>query len=96
MDKEKISHVAKLAHLELTSKEVDEFSLQLSKALEYFEQLSAVPTDGVEPLVTPSEMKELLREDIAKVEGEKEISTETLLSNAPHKTGNLFTVPPVV
>jgi aspartyl-tRNA(Asn)/glutamyl-tRNA(Gln) amidotransferase subunit C len=95
IDKNKISHIAKLAHLDLSPKEIDEFSQQLSKALEYFEQISSVQTQGIEPLVTPTEMTEVWRVDVAQPEP-KDPSTEALLSNAPNKTGNLFTVPPVV
>ena len=92
IDQDKIRHIAKLAKLELTEEEAQQFSLQLSKALNYFEQISGVETRGVEPMITPSEIESIWREDVAH----KDISTEELVQNAPHKTGNLFTVPPVV
>jgi aspartyl-tRNA(Asn)/glutamyl-tRNA(Gln) amidotransferase subunit C len=92
IDKKAIEHIAKLARLHVSDKEAEEFSQQLSKALGYFEQISKVDTQGVEPLVTPSEMEVFWREDVNK----KELSAEELVANAPEKVGNLFKVPPVV
>jgi aspartyl-tRNA(Asn)/glutamyl-tRNA(Gln) amidotransferase subunit C len=87
-----IEHIAKLARLQISSEEAINFGEQLSKVLSHFEQISKVSTEGVEPLVTPTDMKAFWREDIAH----KELSAEELVANAPEKTGNLFTVPPVV
>ena len=92
MDREALEHIARLARLHVTETEAQEFAAQLSKALGYFEQISKVETKGVEPLVTPSEMQVFWREDKAK----QELSAEEIVANAPAKTGNLFTVPPVV
>lgn len=92
IDKKAIEHIAKLARLQVSDDEAEQFSLQLSKALGYFEQISKVDTKGVEPLITPSEMENFWREDIAK----KELTAEELVANAPEKVGNLFKVPPVV
>ncbi len=87
-----ITHIAKLARLDLSANETTNYSLQLSKALDYFEQISQVETQGIVPLVTPTEIENILRKD----EVYKELSSEEILKNAPHKTGHLFTVPPVV
>jgi aspartyl-tRNA(Asn)/glutamyl-tRNA(Gln) amidotransferase subunit C len=92
IDKKAIEHIAKLARLHISETEAQEFSGQLSKVFDYFEQISKVNTQGVEPLVTPSEVEVFWREDICK----KELSAEELVSNAPDKVGNLFKVPPVV
>ena len=92
LTQEQVQKIAKLARLQVSAAEAQEYAQQLSKALGYFEQISSLDTQGVEPLVTPTDMEEILREDIAK----KELSAEELLANAPQRTGNLFTVPPVV
>ncbi len=89
---EEISRIAKLAQLQLSAEEVSNYSQQLSKAIGYFEQISQVQTARVEPLVTPTEIENILRKDEVKTE----TSSEEILRNAPHKTGSLFTVPPVV
>lgn len=92
IDKKTIEHIATLARLYITDQEAQQYGEQLSKVLSHFEQISKVKTEGIEPLVTPTDMKAFWREDIAKVE----TSAEEIVANAPQRTGNLFTVPPVV
>jgi aspartyl-tRNA(Asn)/glutamyl-tRNA(Gln) amidotransferase subunit C len=92
IDKKTIEHIAKLARLEITDEEAHEYSQQLGKAMAHFEQISKVDTTGIEPLITPTEIEDFWREDIAK----QEFTPEEMTSNAPSKAGNLFKVPPVV
>ena len=47
--KDDIKHVAELARLELSDKELDIYGKQLSDILGYIEQLQEVNTDGIEP-----------------------------------------------
>ena len=92
ISKEQVNKVASLAQLRLSEEEALEISQQLSKALENFNAISSISTQGVEPLVTPSPVQQYLRPDRV----EKEVETEALLANAPSRLGNLFKVPPVV
>ena len=92
IDKKTIEHIAKLARLEISDAEAVEYSEQLGKALGHFEQISKINTQGIEPLITPTEIEEFWREDAAK----QEFTAEEMTSNAPSKAGNLFKVPPVV
>lgn len=92
IDKKTIEHIAKLARLHISEHEAAKYSEQLSSALGYFEQISKVKTDGVEPLVTPSEMQAFWREDVVR----RDTTPEEITANAPEKLGNLFKVPPVV
>lgn len=92
IDKKQLEHIAKLARLDVTESEAAEYAAQLSKALAYFEQISKIETKGIEPLITPTEIESYWREDHAN----KEYTAEEMVCNAPQKTGNLFTVPPVV
>lgn len=92
IDKKTIEHIAKLARLHISEAEVAEYSEQLGKALNNFEQISKINTQGVEPLVTPTEVEVYWRPDEAK----QEFTPEEMTSNAPSKAGNLFKVPPVV
>lgn len=92
IDKKTIEHIAKLARINVTEQQATEYSLQLSKALEYFDQISKIDTNGVIPLVTPTEIEEFWRED----EAVKDYTAEEMTQNAPMKNGNLFKVPPVV
>jgi aspartyl-tRNA(Asn)/glutamyl-tRNA(Gln) amidotransferase subunit C len=92
IDQKTISHIAKLARLYITDEEAKLYGEQLSKVLGQFEQISKVDTTQIEPLVTPTDIESFWREDQVK----KELSAEEIVENAPQKTGNLFTVPPVV
>lgn len=87
-----VSRVAHLARVSLTPAETQELAQQLSSVLKHFEQIAAVNTEGVEPLVTPTDMEAFWRED--QVEGWE--SPEVATANAPETVGNLFKVPPVV
>lgn len=92
VDKETVIKIANLARIQLTETEQENFSQQLTKALNYFEQISKIETTNVEPLVTPNEAQNHWRID----EVEQVLSVDEIVANAPDKTGNLFKVPPVV
>jgi aspartyl-tRNA(Asn)/glutamyl-tRNA(Gln) amidotransferase subunit C len=92
IDQKTIQHMAKLARLQLNDEQAKKYSEQMSTILNHFEQISQVNTQGVEPMITPSEIENFWRED----EVIKENSAEDMLKNAPARTGNLFKVPPVV
>lgn len=87
-----VARVAFLARLSITPEETKQLAGQLSSVLGHFEHVSKVNTDGVEPMVTPTDIEGFWRED--KVEGWE--SAEAAMSNAPESVGNLFKVPPVV
>ncbi|MBC7741228.1 MAG: Asp-tRNA(Asn)/Glu-tRNA(Gln) amidotransferase subunit GatC [Bdellovibrionaceae bacterium] len=92
IDQKTIEHIAKLARLKITSEEAVAYGEQLSKVLSHFQKISEINTDGVLPLVTPSEIEFFAREDEVK----KEYTAQQMVANAPEKAGNLFKVPPVV
>jgi aspartyl-tRNA(Asn)/glutamyl-tRNA(Gln) amidotransferase subunit C len=91
-NKDVIQKIANLARLQLTAEETNDFSEQLSKIILHFDEISALNTEGVEPLITPSEIEYTLREDVVK----QNFHAEDMVANAPDKQGNLFKVPPVV
>lgn len=87
-----LKKVAQLARLTLSEEEFAVYPEQFSAILKHFEQIEKVATDGVEPLVTASDIEQSLRAD--KVEQWE--SAEVAMANAPERSGNLFKVPPVV
>lgn len=92
LDLAAVRKVAELSRLELTDAEMKAYASQLAAVLQNFEQLQAVDTKGIEPLVTPTDLSVRLRED----EAIKTKDIEAFLANAPARSGNLFKVPPVV
>ena len=89
--KEQVQHVAKLARLTLTEEETELYTKQLSKILDYIDQLNEVKTEGIEPMHQPIPTVNVMREDIVKKQFEK----EELLKNAPHEEYGFFRVPKI-
>ena len=54
-----------------------------------FSKLESISADGVEPLVTVLDLKNVLREDVSC----QIVSRETLLENAPEEYDGYFQVP---
>jgi aspartyl-tRNA(Asn)/glutamyl-tRNA(Gln) amidotransferase subunit C len=92
VSEKEVEKIASLSRLKLTDAEKQAFATQLSNVLNHFQQLSSVVTDGVEPLVTPTDVVDQWRKDEVKVWKD----AETAVREAPEKVGNLFKVPPVV
>ncbi|MDZ4677337.1 MAG: Asp-tRNA(Asn)/Glu-tRNA(Gln) amidotransferase subunit GatC [Oligoflexia bacterium] len=92
LSEETIKKIADLARLELTPEEHTLYSKQLTAIVDFISQLSKVNTDGVAPLVTPTEMAQSFREDVVGKGFEPGAAT----SNAPQNSGNLYKVPPVL
>ena len=87
-----LKKVAKLARLELRAEELSVYPKQFAAILEYFEQIAKIDTQNIEPLVTPTDIDQMLRPDVS----ENWAGAEQALANAPERSGNLFKVPPVV
>ncbi len=92
LDKENVIKIAKLAKLELNEEEVEIFSKQLPKILEFIEKLEELETENILPFYELIDKESPLREDIPQ----KGLSQEEALSNAPEKANGFFVVPRVV
>lgn len=86
LGRDEVKHVAKLANLPLTSEEEEKYSGQLSKILEYIDQLNSVETKDVEPTFNVSGQSTVMSEDKL---GEC-LSQEDTLSNAQKKQDGFF------
>lgn len=87
-----VEKVAKLARLQLSDAEVEEFTGQLGSILGYFEKLSELDTEGVEPLAHCLPISNVLRED----EPKESLGVERTLANAPDTDGEFFRVPKIL
>ncbi len=90
--KQEVEHVAKLARLELSDKEKDMFTDQLSNILTYVEQLNELDTKGVEPTSHVLDINNVMREDVP---GES-LSQDRALANAPDKAAGHYRVPKII
>lgn len=87
-----ISKLARLSKLKFNEDEMKLISNDLSKMLEFINQLQDLDTEGIDPLIHMNEEINNWRED--KVQGM--ISQEEALSNSPDKDGTYFKLPKVL
>ena len=93
IDKKVTRKIAFLARIGLSEKEEIEFSKDLANILKWMEDLKKVDVKDIEPLRNVNDIQLLERAD---KDFSKNIEQEELLSNAPKKNGNFFTVPKVI
>ena len=69
LSRDDVLHVAKLAKLTLTLKEVTKFQEQLTKIIDYISQLSEVDTSNLEPTSQTTGLENVFRPDEVKPTG---------------------------
>lgn len=87
-----VEYVAHLGRLDLESHEVDAYTEQLDRILQYMDTLNALDTSDIEPTSHPLAVDCLLRPDVVRDSLEVALS----LQNAPERKGNFFKVPPII
>ncbi len=87
-----IQDIAALAKLEFDEKSAEQMKADLVKIIGFFDKLSEIDTDGVEPLIYLSEEVSVLREDEIKAV----VSQVEALKNAPEKDSDYFKVPTIL
>ena len=92
INKELIEHVAEIARLKLTDKEIEKFSKELKEIIDVFSKIDKVDAKSIEAGLQPVELKNMLRED----KGEKTFSQEDALSLSEHKKDGYFKGPRAV
>jgi len=88
---DQISHVARLARLNLTPSESAEFSRELTQIIEYFDRLAPIDTDHID-LKPRNSSESALREDTIQ----PSLTVDEALKNAPEQKENFFIVPRVI
>jgi aspartyl-tRNA(Asn)/glutamyl-tRNA(Gln) amidotransferase subunit C len=92
IDTQQVRKVAKLARLDLTEAEIEEFTGQLGAILEYVEKMNELDTAAVEPLAHCLPIHNVFRAD----EVRESLGTEQTLTNAPQRDGPFFKVPKIL
>lgn len=87
-----IDHISHLARLEFNGDDKENIKSDMEKIISFMDQLKKIKTDEVEPLVSVSENKNILREDKAI----KTIDKSDALVNAPKKDSDYFRIPKVL
>ena len=84
--------VATLARLYFTEKEKEELLVTLNSILKYFDKLSEIDTENIEPLTHILPVQQVGRED----EVQESLDVETALMNAPKHNRGHFVIPKVI
>lgn len=87
-----MEYVEILAKLELTEEERIQAKADMSRMLDYIDQLNELDTSGVEPMTHIFPVYNVFREDME----EDQWSREQMLENAPEKRDGFFQVPRTV
>jgi len=81
LTKEEIQHIASLARIGLSEKEVEMYQRDLSAVLDYFKQLEEVDTDNIEPIGHITGRQNVFRSD--RIEDFGSLGKGAILQNAP-------------
>ena len=92
LDEATVRKIAKLARIKVPENEVPTLAEELSKIIEWIEQLNEVDTENVTPMTSVAEMVMPKRADKV-TDGNY---PDRVLSNAPNPEGPFYTVPKVV
>ena len=89
LTRDDVLKLARLARLDLTDAEVEEYQQELAEILQYVEQLQAVNVDGLEPTNQVTGLTNVTRKDEIINYGYKPAD---LLPNVPNVQGSLIKV----
>jgi aspartyl-tRNA(Asn)/glutamyl-tRNA(Gln) amidotransferase subunit C len=92
LDREQVHKVALLARLELTQAEEEKYAVQMSSILDYFEQLSELDTDGVEPTTRAIDLSNITRLDAQTAYQ----NLDGIFQAAPDREEDFFKVPKIM
>jgi len=92
MDLSTLQKVAALARLDLPKDQLEEFRSQISKILEYVDQLNLIDTGDVDPDDFVHSQRNVVRSD----EISQSLSNEEALANSSRTRDGCFRVPQVV
>lgn len=89
---EEIRNIANLARLHIDEDDVARYQHDLSRILEFVEQMNQVDVSGVEPMAHPQDLIQRLRADKVTEENQR----EKFQSIAPATQDGLYLVPKVI
>ncbi len=92
INSEDVKKVAQLARLELPDEQIDTYTDQLEKILDYIDELGKVDTEGVPPTTRAVEVTNVFREDNVEITNVR----EQLLDLAPQRERDFYRVPKIL
>jgi aspartyl-tRNA(Asn)/glutamyl-tRNA(Gln) amidotransferase subunit C len=92
ISRDDVAHVARLARLELTEEELEQFTGQLGAVLEHAADIAALDTADVPPTAHPLPLVNVLRDDVPV----PSLDRDEVLSQAPATEDGRFRVPRIL
>jgi aspartyl-tRNA(Asn)/glutamyl-tRNA(Gln) amidotransferase subunit C len=92
IDRDQVQKVAHLARLALTPAEEEQFTSQLSDILDYFQQLSELDTESVQPTARAIDVSNVTRVD----QWQPWRDRDSILDCAPDREDEFFKVPKIM
>jgi aspartyl-tRNA(Asn)/glutamyl-tRNA(Gln) amidotransferase subunit C len=92
ISRDDVVHVARLARLDLTEEEVEQFTGQLGAVLEHAADIAALDIADVPPTAHPLPLVNVLRDDVPV----PSLDREEVLSQAPAAEDGRFRVPRIL
>lgn len=95
LSKKDIEYVTGLARIELTEKEKEKYTKELSAVLDFVDQLKKADTDEVEPLYQTAGLADMMRKDANPYDIDQG-KINSIINQAPESEGNFFKVKSVL
>jgi aspartyl-tRNA(Asn)/glutamyl-tRNA(Gln) amidotransferase subunit C len=92
LDEATVARIARLARIDVPEAERAPLAAELSRILQWIEQLNEIDTEGVPPMTSVIAMRLASRDDRVTDGGRP----EDILGNAPERQDDYFVVPRVV
>lgn len=89
---DEVRHIAQLSRLALTGEEAELYAPQLSKIIDYVEQLNNLDTSAIEPTSHIIPLNNVMAEDILGTS----LPREEALKNAPDATVKFYRIPKII
>lgn len=95
ISEQQVRRVATLARLRLDEEETRALASDLSRILDYVDQLAKLDTSAVEPTSHVVAVEAPFRDDVVH-RPDGEANAEEAVANAPRRDGHFFAVPPII
>ena len=87
-----VRHIAQLSRLALSDDEAELYAPQLSKIIDYVEQLNSLDTSAIEPTSHIIPLNNVMADDILGAS----LPRLEALKNAPDTTGKFYRIPKII
>ncbi|HTZ18334.1 MAG TPA: Asp-tRNA(Asn)/Glu-tRNA(Gln) amidotransferase subunit GatC [Dissulfurispiraceae bacterium] len=92
LSREEVLHIAELSRLSLSEEESGLYTTQLSKIIDYVEQLNGLDTSRIEPTSHVIPLDNVMADDVGIVS----LPCREALGNAPDATEKFYRVPKII